>query len=234
MAKIVISFIAILSIGLALSSEDSASFLSEESQFVNLDNAHLECPRRTPKTPTGDSKYIRYAVPFQLKHVSTQKMLHSHFFNNLKGSQQQQVTGFDIDNIGNDWIAKAKNSADCFAPSGDRVLVGDVIRLESLRTRGNLHAEPGAKSAVSNLGEVSVFGFAGIGDDNDDWVVEVAGKKTGDFWEVTDKVKLIHKTQGCALHSHPTNYPEAATGQQEVLCYNLRDDNDLWIVSYNP
>ena len=124
MAKILIAFLAVLSIGLALSTEDPVSFLSAQTEFANPDNNHFECARLTPKTLTGDTNYVRYGIPFHLKHVLTGKFLHSHFINNLGGSSQQQVSGFSSDDIGNYWSAKPKNSATCFPPIGDRVLVG--------------------------------------------------------------------------------------------------------------
>ena len=97
-----------------------------------------------------------------------------------------------------------------------------------------MHAEPGVSSLISKQGEVTAYGLSGLGDDNDDWKVDIPGKNAGDAWQVGDKVRLFHNGQGCTLHSHSLNYAAEATGQQEVTCYNQRDDNDLWIISYNP
>lgn len=69
----------------------------------------------------------------------------------------------------------------------EAVKCGDVIRLEHLQTKKNLHSHH-FSSPISGNQEVSAFGDKGVGDTGDHWSVLCDGK----FWERDDLIKLKH------------------------------------------
>ena len=101
--------------------------------------------------------------------------------------------------------------------------------MEHVSTRRNLHSHTGFVSPVTGQQEVSCFGTDGIGDDNDNWRVQVDG---GGEWLAGRRVRLIHSGTGVALHSHvDQSSPVFTFGQQEVTGYSGRDFNDWWSAS---
>ena len=53
----------------------------------------------------------------------------------------------------------------------------------------------------------------------------------GGEWKAGKRVRLIHVPTDHALHSHGGwSHPEWTMGQQEVTCYQWRDDNDWWLL----
>ena len=81
-------------------------------------------------------------------------------------------------------------------------------------------------SPLSGQQEVTAFGKNSVGDANDNWRVEVEGRG---IWFSKKKIRLIHLDTGLALHSHENHSKSEYTAfQQEVTCFDGRDDNDFW------
>jgi dolichyl-phosphate-mannose--protein O-mannosyl transferase len=104
---------------------------------------------------------------------------------------------------------------------------GDIIRLEHLLTKRNLHSHGDRLSPISQQQEVTAWGSNGICDENDNWRVEVEG---GGELLAGKQVRLIHCITNVALHSHIASRPEFLDGNQEVTGFGDRDNNDFWII----
>jgi hypothetical protein len=174
---------------------------------------------------------VRYGTTFKLRHAATDCSLHSHpiSYGHPGSSGQQQVTCFGGADDNDLWRVKASNGQPGGARSGQPVEHGDIVRLEHVATRRNLHSHQGISSPVSGQQEVSCYGQFGVGDENDDWCVDIAG---GGRWEAGTLLRLVHVATNAALHSHRGYaHPVWTMGQQEVTAYAGRDSNDLWFGS---
>lgn len=69
----------------------------------------------------------------------------------------------------------------------DAIQCGDIIRLEHLETKKNLHSHH-FSSPISGNQEVSAYGTKGEGDTGDHWIVLCHDK----FWRRDSSVKLKH------------------------------------------
>ena len=177
-------------------------------------------------TPTGQP--ARYGRTIKAVHRNTGRTLHSHPINysHPNSSKQQQVTCFGGLDDNDWWRIKGAHGTPAGHKADQPVLHGDVVRLEHVLTKRNLHSHGGFPSPITNQQEVTCFGTNGIGDGNDDWRVEV---EDGGQWAYGKWVRLIHVNTSHALHSHePYTHPTYTAGQQEVTGFPSRDDNDLF------
>lgn len=166
---------------------------------------------------------VRYGATIKLLHHATASALHSHLYNytHSGSSLQQQVTGFAGGDDNDLWIVKGPHGQPENYRAGQVVRGGDIVRLEHVPTRRNLHSHSGHPSPVTRQQEVTCFGENGLGDDNDNWRVEIEGE---DVWHGGNRLRLIHVNTNHALHSHSVRYVQ----QQEVTGFGSRDDNDWW------
>jgi len=103
---------------------------------------------------------------------------------------------------------------------------GDIVRLEHVATRRNLHSHSGHPSPVTKQQEATCFGSNGSGDSNDNWQVEVDSSGS---WGAAKRVRLVHVNTKHTLHSHlGWSHSSWTAGQQEVTAYAGRDANDWW------
>ncbi|MCY1021137.1 MIR domain-containing protein [Pyxidicoccus sp. MSG2] len=173
---------------------------------------------------------VTYGSLVKLRHCAGGRALHSHPYNYVHTgtSGQQQVTAYEgYDD--NDWwrIRGPHGTANDYQRTMP-VSHGQIIRLNHRGTGRNLHSHSGHPSPVTGQQEVTCFGDNGNGDGNDNWRVEVEG---GGAWTGGKRVRLIHVGTNHALHSHFGNSHTTWTrGQQEVTCYDGRDENDWWSV----
>jgi hypothetical protein len=174
---------------------------------------------------------VRHGGTLKLRHAATGRSLHSHSiqYSHPGSSGQQQVTCFAGADDNDLWWIKGPDGQPEDLRSGQPVQHGDVVRLEHVATRRNLHSHAGIPSPLTGQQEVTCYGESGVGDGNDDWRVEVDG---GGQWDAGKQVRLIHVATEVALHSHEGfSHPEWTAGQQEVTGYAGRDANDLWFAS---
>ncbi len=171
---------------------------------------------------------LTYRSRIRLVHMATRCHLHSHSidYNHPKTSGQQQITAFAGSDANDYWIVKGPDGKSESFKTGQPIENGDIIRLEHQATRMNLHSHRGFLSPITSQQEVTAFGVDGVGNFNDNWIVEVDG---GERWYMSKRVRLIHAKTRCTLHSHAgQSHSEYTTGQQEVTCFAGRDDNDWW------
>jgi C1A family cysteine protease len=174
---------------------------------------------------------VRFGATMKLRHAATGCGLHSHpsVYGHPGSSGQQQVTCFAGADDNDLWRIKGPDGQPEDFRSGQPVQHGDVVRLEHVATRRNLHSHTGHPSPVTGQQEVTCFGESGVGDNNDDWRVEVEG---GGQWDGGKQIRLIHAPTAVALHSHGGfSHPQWTMGQQEVTGFSGRDANDLWFAS---
>lgn len=187
---------------------------------------HVNPPVFTAQ-PAPRNRPVRYGDTIKVGHVWTGRSLHSHdlVYGHPEGSGQQQVTAFEGADDNDLWRVKGPDGTPDDHRLAEPVASGDVIRLEHVATRRNLHSHGGIPSPVTSQQEVSCFGDNGAGDANDNWRVEMAGHD----WRAGGRLRLIHEATNRTLHSHSGHAHSAWTaGQQEVTCFDGRDDNDWW------
>ncbi|MFZ3555057.1 C1 family peptidase [Streptomyces sp. BH055] len=174
---------------------------------------------------------VRYGSTLRVRHVVTWANLHSHPhpYGHPGSSGQQQVTCYEGADDNDLWLVKGPDGTPPGHRVGQPVSHGDLVRLEHVATRRNLHSHAGIPSPVTGQQEVTCFGEAGQGDGNDTWRVEIEG---GGTWQAGRQLRLIHVPTDHALHSHHGySHPDWTMGQQEVTCFGGRDANDLWFAS---
>ena len=204
--------------------------LSHRLEFQKEINENLRNqlePVRSVRTVVP-AKAVKYRAMIKLIHVQTNLSLHSHKRNypHSQSSGQQQVTAFAGSNDDDYWTVKGAHNYGEMYNNGEPVQHGEIIRLEHITTRKNLHSHRDGSSPMSHQQEVTAFGQDGIGDTNDNWKVDLDG---GGIWLEGTKVRLIHVATDAALHSHSGyNLPEWGFYQQEVTCYGDRNQDDWW------
>ncbi|CAG9335697.1 unnamed protein product [Blepharisma stoltei] len=201
---------------------------SEIPQEANHSETTNGVPHEMIPTP------VRYEVPIKLRHLNTGHVLHSHPVNYHGGSNQQEVTCHGSRDDNDWWIIKGVPLKKGEKIKGGKLRVGaeigntSCIILQHLTTKRNLHSHAGVQSPSSHQQEVTCYGDFGKGDSNDYWKVEIQGVQGKVSWISNMKIRLIHINTQNALHSHGGHFTQS--GQQEVTCYENRDDNDLWVV----
>ncbi|KAI0819094.1 glycosyltransferase family 39 protein [Irpex lacteus] len=159
-------------------------------------------------------------------------LLHSHIQSFPVGSKQQQVTCYHYKDENNDWTILPRWDEPPYDPEGPiRFLKdGDVIRLSHVSTSRNLHSHPIPAPVTKHHHEVSAYGNATIGDNQDHWVVEVVddiklGKKNkvDKIHALTTRLRFRHQLLGCYLRAANSILPQWGFKQVEVTCD--KDDN---------
>ncbi|XP_046662326.1 protein O-mannosyl-transferase 2-like [Homalodisca vitripennis] len=181
---------------------------------------------------------VAYGAVVTLKiHRTGGGYLHSHWhlYPEGVGARQQQVTTYTHKDDNNRWVVKKYNKEVDKEDEVELVRHGDLIRLEHVVTRRNLHSHREPAPVTKKHYQVTGYGENGTGDANDVWMVQVVGGVEGDIVStVTSKLRLVHFLQHCILTSSGKQLPKWAYEQQEVSCNpNLRDKNAIWNVEDN-
>ncbi|CAH0550291.1 unnamed protein product [Brassicogethes aeneus] len=181
-------------------------------------------------------RQVAYGAIVTLKnHRTGGGYLHSHYhlYPEGIGARQQQITTYTHKDDNNKWLIKKYNSEDI---SGVNIVKnGDLVRLEHIATKRNLHSHKEQAPITKKHYQVTGYGENGTGDANDVWRVSIQGVKDGtELTAVTSKIKFVHYLQSCVLTTSGKQLPKWAYEQQEVSCNpNLRDANGLWNVEEN-
>lgn len=118
------------------------------------------------------------------------------------------------------------------------VRCGDVVRLEHVETRKNLHSHD-VRSPLSNKYEVSAFGNDGNGDDGDNWMVICEKNHIGDPLKGMSEFHLqnaVTKRYLFANRSYMYNVQNCGRncpieGQLEVSCDSYKASSTKWIIT---
>eukprot|EP01137_Pigoraptor_chileana_P031262 Opistho-2@18832 len=163
---------------------------------------------------------------------------HAHLYPDGVGARQQQITAYQHKDSNNHWLVKratGERPQDDAAPQ--HIKHGDIVRLEHVNTRRNLHGHREKAPITTRHFQVTGYGNEGIGDTNDQWRVEVVNLpkdhegKGSHVRVVHSVIRLVHVNIGCALHSHGKNLPKWGFEQLEVSCNpSVSDSDNLWNV----
>ncbi|RXK40898.1 dolichyl-phosphate-mannose-protein mannosyltransferase [Tremella mesenterica] len=164
-------------------------------------------------------------------------LLHSHVQTLPVGSLQQQVTCYHYKDDNNHWVITPTWEEDPVDSDGPiRYLQhGDALRLVHSSTGRNLHSHSIAAPVTKENWEVSGYGNATIGDDNDIWVVEVVDdthrsrkdQKDGRIHSLTTRMRFRHRTLDCYLRAANAVLPQWGFKQVEVSCVKENNPRDL-------
>ncbi|XP_060522792.1 protein O-mannosyl-transferase 2 [Cylas formicarius] len=181
-------------------------------------------------------RQVAYGSVITLKnHRTGGGYLHSHYhlYPEGVGARQQQITTYTHKDDNNKWLVKRYN----MDKTEDVVIVrsGDLVRLEHVSTKRNLHSHKEQAPVTKKHYQVTGYGENGTGDANDVWKILVIGATDGvEVTAVTSKLKFVHYLQSCVLTTSGKQLPKWAYEQQEVSCSaNLRDPNGWWNVEEN-
>lgn len=179
--------------------------------------------------------YLAYGANATLKSKQTNGGYlhsHAHLYPEELGPAQQQVTTYSHKDFNNDWLIKKSND-DTLPSDAEAVKSGDLIRLEHIRTRRNLHAHDFPAPLSKTHKQVSCYGVNGTGDINDEFRIEVVSNagEDGRIIPVVTIFRLVHINQRCVLESRNNRLPKSWGFEQgEVTCNPNRkmSDRSLW------
>lgn len=163
----------------------------------------------------------------KLMNVDYKVRLHSHDIKYGSGSGQQSVTGTSTKEDGNSyWLVKAGTNKQCI--SGTPIKCGDIIRLEHITTKKNLHSHR-VSSPLSGKQEISAYGDSkGEGDNGDNWLLICHME----LWKRDESIKLKHIDTDTYLAVSGRVYGNPINGQSEIVGeYSLSSPHVDWVTA---
>jgi dolichyl-phosphate-mannose--protein O-mannosyl transferase len=159
----------------------------------------------------------------KLLNVDYKSRLHSHDVKYGSGSGQQSVTGVEnSDDVNSHWVVKGRTGGQC--DRGTPVKCGDIIRLQHLVTKKNLHSHF-FNSPLSGNQEVSAYGDEdGEGDTGDHWEVICNGEE----WLRDSRVQFRHVDTRKFLGISGRSFGRPISGQMEVVGLNSGNTGSEW------
>lgn len=171
---------------------------------------------------------ITYGSSLRIEHVASKFYLHSNQVKYGSGSGGQSVTGFNesADDFNSLWLLKEGHNKPAKSTL-EKLKCGDIIRLEHVPTRKNLHASD-HKSSISSKWEISGFGELGEGDENDSWEIKCDGwKYDKEVIRGSDIFHLKHVKKETWLYAHQNYfYHRGNCGYQCPIMNNLEISGD--------
>ena len=163
---------------------------------------------------------------------------HWHLYPEGVGAKQQQVTTYSHKASNNKWLIK--RAAEDQRPSDSFVRDGDLVRLEHVVTKRNLHSHFEFAPITKRHYQVTCYGEKGVGDANDIWKIQKEAPRVPTIDEddriftVKTRFRFTHYLTNCALHSHSKQLPKWGYEQMEVTCNpKLFDKNNYWNIEDN-
>ncbi|KAK9485603.1 Dolichyl-phosphate-mannose-protein mannosyltransferase-domain-containing protein [Lipomyces starkeyi] len=159
-------------------------------------------------------------------------LLHSHVQTYPEGSEQQQVTCYHHKDANNDWIFYPERMSLEYDPDDPEIRFiksGDVIRLIHEMTGRNLHSHVMPAPLTKDQNEVSCYGNLTVGDEKDNWIVEVVSDalhSDNRVHTLTSSLRFRHQTLGCYLRAANVNLPQWGYKQIEVTCDKANNPRD--------
>ncbi|KAF8468350.1 dolichyl-phosphate-mannose-protein mannosyltransferase 2 [Kalaharituber pfeilii] len=161
-------------------------------------------------------------------------LLHSHVQTYPEGSGQQQITCYHHKDANNDWFFYPTRNDPPYNSDEEPRFFGDkdTIRLIHAQTGRNLHSHTVAAPITKKHNEVSGYGNITVGDDKDNWVIEVVNdaisKDYSRIRTLTTAFRLKHKVLGCYLRAGNVNLPQWGFKQIEVTCIKENKPRDVF------
>ncbi|KAI8973845.1 Dolichyl-phosphate-mannose-protein mannosyltransferase-domain-containing protein [Pilobolus umbonatus] len=201
-----------------------------DAQMGSLFQANLE-----GNSMTSNPLEIAYESKITLKNAGLGGgLLHSHVQVYPEGSKQQQVTCYHHKDDNNNWIIRPPrgyNNEEYEQPEDPAFIRfikdGDLIRLSHEKTARNLHSHPVNAPITADQWEVSGYGDEEVGDEQDNWKVEIVKdiiyKDKERVRSLTTILRLRHERLGCLLSADHTTLPQWGFKQVEVYCDKSND-----------
>ena len=161
-------------------------------------------------------------------------LLHSHIQTFPEGSTQQQVTCYHHKDGNNDWFIYPKRYEPNYDPNAPLSFIGDgaEIRLVHWLTGRNLHSHAIQAPVTKADYEVSGYGNITIGDDKDNWVIEVVddavSRDRSRIRTLTTAFRLRHPVLNCYLRAGTVNLPPWGFKQIETTCVKENKPRDVY------
>ncbi|XP_004519728.1 stromal cell-derived factor 2 [Ceratitis capitata] len=182
--------------------------------------ALILCPFHT--TCAAKTNFVTCGSIIKLLNSDYGSRLHSHDVKYGSGSGQQSVTGVELkEDVNSHWVIKAPTKKHC--ERGEPVQCGDIIRLEHLTTKKNLHSHH-FPSPLSGEQEVSAYGDEGAGDTGDHWELVCSN----DEWVRDAHVRLRHLDTGSYLGMSGRSFGRPISGQMEVVGFSSPQHGTRW------
>lgn len=166
-------------------------------------------------------------------------LLHSHIQTFPEGSKQQQVTTYGHMDANNEWSIEYARPEEMYNHNMpiQKLTNGDKVRLVHHMTGRNLHSHDIRAPVTKSSWEVSCYGNDTIGDEKDNWVVEIVeslgNEDSNLIHPLSTSVRFRHEVLGCYLANDGTQLPEWGFRQGEVACLpkaSHRNKNTWWNV----
>lgn len=166
-------------------------------------------------------------------------LLHSHVQTYPEGSNQQQVTCYGHSDDNNGWIIKRARGQEPWTEEEDMEFIrdGSVYRIFHRMTGRNLHSHQIPAPMSSDQWEVACYGDDEIGDEKDNWVIEVMDQQGDEdvnlIHPLTTSFRIRHEVLGCYLTQTGKSLPQWGFKQSEVACVKntfKRDKRTWWNV----
>ncbi|CUM65149.1 uncharacterized protein PRCAT00002776001 [Priceomyces carsonii] len=171
-------------------------------------------------------------------------LLHSHVQTFPEGSKQQQVTTYSHKDANNHWIFQrprwepyydTDNSEDI-----EYVIDGMSVRIMHPMTGRNLHTHDIAAPLSKSEYEVACYGNLTIGDQKDNWVVEIVEQPGNEdklrLHPLSSSFRLKNAVLNCYLGVTGSSLPPWGFRQGEVACFKnsfKRDKRTWWNIEKN-
>ncbi|GMM32573.1 dolichyl-phosphate-mannose-protein mannosyltransferase [Martiniozyma asiatica (nom. inval.)] len=162
-------------------------------------------------------------------------LLHSHIQTYPQGSNQQQVTTYSHKDINNNWrfeLVRDDPRNSFIEPH--YVVDGMRVRIVHIQTGKNLHTHQVNAPITKGVFEVSGYGDAEVGDDKDNWIIEIMDN-FGDedhlkLHPLSTNFRIKNEVLGCYLAVTDTPLPDWGFSQGEVVCSpnSFRRDKRTW------
>lgn len=166
-------------------------------------------------------------------------LLHSHVQVYPDGSNQQQVTTYHHKDVNNNWIIDRPRPDHYYTDEQDIDFItnGDRIRFLHPSTGRNLHTHHIAAPVTKSKWEVSGYGNLTIGDEKDNWIVEIVENPGTEnkslVHPLSTTFRLKNQILDCYLTAEGNHLPAWGFRQGEVTCdpkARPRDKKTWWNV----
>lgn len=163
-------------------------------------------------------------------------LLHSHVQTYPEGSTQQQVTTYHHKDTNNNWLIDLPRPDPYYTEETDIFYIGegDRIRLMHPSTGRNLHTHNVQAPVTKSKWEVSGYGNLTIGDEKDNWIVEIVENPGAEnktlVHPLSTSFRLKNQVLGCYLSAEGNHLPAWGFRQGEVTCdpKNHPRDKNTW------
>lgn len=164
-------------------------------------------------------------------------LLHSHVQTFPSGSGQQQVTTYHHKDSNNEWVIEFPRFESFYRNVDPLQFVEDgrAIRLIHPSTGRNLHSHSVAAPVTKGKWEVSCYGNMTVGDEKDNWIVEVVEtlgtENKSRVHPLSSAIRLKNQVMDCYLAAESARLPAWGFRQGEVTCdksASRRDKRTWW------